>query len=253
MKILIIEDEIPAAQQLSDVVSAIDPEIQILNILDSNSAVLSWFKSADQQPDLIFSDIELLDGNVFNSLFQLDLRIPIIFTTAYHQFTMKAFETSGIAYLLKPIDSTAVRKAIIKYQDLTNNSDSVDLKLLLDKLKMTVQDHYKQRFSVKVGQGIYLLKSEDITCLIMKNGVLHAYKENGKSFILSTNMQDVVQQLDPSMFHQLNRSNVVNINFLNKVENYFNDRLAVFIQGQDKPLITSASRTSGFRKWMDDA
>ncbi len=251
MKILIIEDEIPAAQQLSDVITASDSKAEILDILDSNQAILNWFKSTKELPDLIFSDIELLDGNVFNSLFQLDVKIPIIFTTAYHQFTMKAFESSGIAYLLKPIEAEAINRAISKYRDLTHADKSVDLRLLLDKLNLSVQEHYKQRFSVKVGKGIYLLKTEEIACLIMKNGVLHAYKDNGKAYILSMNLQDAYGQLDPSQFHLLNRSQIVNINFIEKVESYFNDRLAVFIAGQSKSMITSATKTSDFRKWLE--
>ncbi len=251
MRILIIEDEIPAAEQLKKLILSNDPKAQILGILDSNSAILSWFESIENQPDLIFSDIELLDGNVFNALFQLNLTIPVIFTTAYHQFTMKAFEASGIAYLLKPIESEALQQAISKYRNLTNASQSADLRLLLDKLKLTVQEPYKQRFSVRVGQGIYLLKTEDIACLMMQNGVLHAFKGNGKSLILTGSLQDIVEQLDPRTFQLVNRSNVVNINYIDKIEPYFNDRLAIFVTGQPKPLITSAAKTSEFRKWLE--
>jgi len=250
MKILIIEDEIPAAEQLVTAIKSYDPNIVVMNILDSNEAVFHWFEDREELPELIFSDIELLDGVVFNSLLKLKVNIPIIFTTAYQQFTMNAFDTSGIAYLLKPIEPAAIHKAILKFKQLTQtNSDS--LKTLLAHLDLPRTKSYKTRFSVKVGKGIYLLQTSDIACMLMKNGVLHAYKQTGKAFIISSNLNDAYKQLNPAEFFLLNRSDLVNIHSIEKVETYFNDRLAVFVIGQQEALISSAAKTSDFRKWLD--
>ncbi|MEN2282150.1 LytTR family DNA-binding domain-containing protein [Algoriphagus sp. SE2] len=252
MKILIIEDEIPASELLIASLKAHDASIEILGILDSNQAIVSWFKKSNILPDLIFSDIELLDGVVFNSLIQLNIQVPIIFTTAYQDFTMEAFETSGIAYLLKPIAPQALQKALLKYEQLTK-TNIASLKTLLDQLNIGSHNTFKSRFSVKIGQGIYLLNTVDITCMRMKNGVLHAYKRNGKSFILSSTLNDTYDQIDPRNFFLLNRSDLVQIDFIEKVEPYFNDRLAVFVSGQKDALITSAAKTSEFRKWLEKA
>jgi len=251
MKILIIEDELPAADQLSKAVKAYNAENEIVAMLDSNGAIMEWFQSRENMPDLIFSDIELLDGNVFNSLRQLDLTVPIIFTTAYHQFMTEAFDTSGIAYLLKPINPDSLNKALKKYENLTTLPSKIDLNVLLRKLNITQTNLYRSRFSVKTGKGIFLLKVDDIACLIMKSGVLHAYDSKGKSFLLSMNLNDAQEQFDPNCFQLINRSEIVNINFIQKAEVYTNDRLAVFIEGQQAALITSAARTSQFRKWID--
>lgn len=253
MNVLIIEDEIPAANQLTSLIKDVDSTIHILDVLDSNAAIEEWFRN-NNHADLIFSDIELLDGPVFNSLENLTISIPIIFITAYNQYMLEAFETSGISYLLKPLETAKLEKAIKKYHQLSEKTTHTAVKDLIANLpSLTSSNQYKTRIAVKMSSGIYLLKTEEISCIRMKNGLAHAYKsDHAKAYVLSTGITNLFKQLDPSNFFMVNRGEIVHIEAITKIESYFNDRLAIHVEGQATPLITSAAKTKSFRKWINN-
>ncbi|MCE7990972.1 MAG: response regulator transcription factor [Roseivirga sp.] len=252
MKVLIIEDELPAAKRLISILRAYDPEMYIVGILDSNKAIRNWV-AINEQPDLIFSDIELLDGQVFDVLSTSTLKAPIIFTTAYQQYALNAFETNGISYLLKPFDLDQVNKAMGKYKSL-KATDTEEALALLEKLKLTLNTQvrpFKTKLSVKLGTGIYLLEVSEIAFIATANGLPYAHKANGQKMALSSLVSELEQDLDECTFFRINRGELINANFIGKIEPYFNDRLALTMRGADEKLIVAASKTPAFRKWLN--
>lgn len=253
MKVLIIEDEIPAAERLRDMVQKYDPNIEIEGPLDSNEVVINWF-GQNPAPNLVFSDIELLDGPVFYSLERIDVGAPIIFTTAYDQYALDAFKTNGISYLLKPFEWEHFSSAMDKFQDLKKNFQGESNAQLIEDLKAIRSGQhstYRSKLNIKMGQGMYLLNVKDIACVRTEHGQVQAFKADGKKIPLSNLISELQDELNPASFFRINRSEIVNANFIEKIEPYFNDRLAVTIRGQKAFLITSAAKTPEFRKWLN--
>lgn len=254
MNILIIEDEPLAANQLINFINQVVPKAIILQTLNSISQCSDWFEN-NMQPDLIFSDIELLDGNVFNFYDKQVISCPIIFTTAYDQFLMKAFDGNGIAYLLKPLTKELVEKAILKCTALQTKSQPVIsqdiLQLLQKSLQQDTLNLYKQRFTIKTRSGIFLLPVSDIA-LIQADGVLlYAIDFKNKKYPLTGTLTAAEQQLNPENFFKINRGDIVSIDGIERIAPHIGDRLAVYIKGQKEFVVTSTQKTAAFRKWID--
>ena len=254
MNILIIEDEPLAIKQLVRFIKEINPEFNIIGKLNSISACFDWFEN-NEQPDLIFSDIELLDGNVFNFYDKKTISCPTIFTTAYDQFLMKAFEGNGIAYLLKPFTKELVEKAISKFNNLQGKSKIIISPDILQVLQKSLQQEstnlYKQRFTIKSTKGIFLLPATNIAFVQADGVLLYAFDFDNKKYPLTGTLIATEQQLNPENFFKINRSDIVCIDAIEKIAPYIGDRLAVFIKGKKDFLITSTAKTAIFRKWID--
>lgn len=254
MNVLIIEDEPLAAKQLIRFIREINPTATILATLNSISQCFEWFEN-NSQPDLIFSDIELLDGSVFNFYDKQVINCPIIFSTAYDQFLMKAFEGNGIAYLLKPLTKEAVEKAILKCNTLQVKSQPAInhdiLQLIQKSFQQEATNLYKQRFTIKTKSGIYLLPVSEIAFIQADGVLLYAFDFNNKKYPLTGTLIATEQQLNPENFFKINRSDIVSIHAIEKIAPHIGDRLAVYIKGQNQFVVTSTQKTSVFRKWID--
>ncbi|GAA3948604.1 LytTR family DNA-binding domain-containing protein [Hymenobacter algoricola] len=265
MRILILEDEEPAARQLLAFLrqaGLVGTEDTPPPVLRSVEKALVWLQ-ANPPPDLIFSDIELLDGNVFGLYERFAVRCPIIFTTAYDQFLLPAFRGNGIAYLLKPFSFGQVEEALAKYHSLRQSfQGSAEpaaqptlsaevLRELSQALRQSTQPAYKQRFSVRMRQGLYILPTADVAYLQADEGVVFAVDGAGTRYPLIGTLTELERQLDPACFGRLNRSELVSVAFIEKVEPYFNNRLAVKLRGSATTLTTSAAQTPDFRRWLE--
>lgn len=255
MKVLIIEDETIAKKQLIHYLTNIDNTIDIVGQLSSITDCERWF-TEHPQPDIIFSDIELLDGNIFIFLDKHEITTPIIFTTAYDQYLLKAFDNIGVAYLLKPFTEEQVKKAITKCVLLkSENKKSYSNDVLADikaALKDVSQINYKQRLTIKLPSGLYLLPIESISLIKADTALLNAYDFFGKKFPLTGTLLQIEQQLNPRVFFRINRSDLININAIEKIEHQSSDRLAVYIKGHKDSFTVSASKTPDFRKWVEN-
>ncbi|MBX0291191.1 LytTR family DNA-binding domain-containing protein [Hymenobacter sp. HSC-4F20] len=260
MNILILEDEEVAARQTLQFLEQAGLVSSAPPVLRSVKKALVWLQS-NPMPELILSDIELLDGNVFSLYEQFRVTCPIIFTTAYDQFLLPAFRGNGIAYLLKPYTYEQFREALHKYHLLRENfvpavpatpglSPEVVRELSLA-LRQTTQPQYKQRFSVRMRNGLYVLQVEDVAYVQADEGVTFAVDVAGNRFPLTGTLTELERQLDPTRFGRLNRSELVNIAFVEKVEPYFNNRLVVKLRGSEVTLTTSAAQTPEFRRWLE--
>jgi two-component system, LytTR family, response regulator LytT len=256
MNILIIEDELIASKQLVDFIHKYDSNFKILNTLRSVKDAIIWFEE-NELPDLIFSDIELLDGNVFALFDKVKINAPIIFTTAYDQFLLKAFKENSIAYILKPFDYEKVNEGFDKYFALKNSfstkKESLD-SLLIEQFKLAIQPNsktYKSRFTVKMKNGIHILPVEDIIYFKLDEGLVLAYDKQNQKFPLNGTLNEIMEMISPTLFFRISRSEIVHIDFIEKIENYFNDRLSIKMKVSQNNLLVSANRVPEFRKWLE--
>lgn len=250
MKVVVIEDEPPAAQRLCDFIGRYDRNIEVAATLTGVKESLLWFR-ANAPPDLIFSDIELLDGNAFGIFENKEITCPVIFTTAYDQFWMQAFERSGIAYLLKPFTFEKFTAAMRKFEKLKLNFAAVQTDFWREIQSNFAQPKYKERFVVKIRGNIQFIETRHIAFIQMQNEIPFAFDAAGNKFPLNENLTQLEQTLNPKIFFRLNRSEIVNLNFIERLEPDFQDRLVVKIRNLNIKLISSTNRTPHLRKWLE--
>ncbi|MFD2697934.1 LytR/AlgR family response regulator transcription factor [Mesonia sediminis] len=252
-KILIIEDEIPARNKLKRFIKELDTSNEIIAELDTVQSAVEFLKQ--YQPDLIFSDIELLDGNAFEIYSQIPVSCPIIFTTAYDQFWMNAFEENGIDYLLKPFPKVRFQRAWNKflwYKD-TSSDASHQFQMLTKIIQQNFQNKaYKKRFTVHKNTSIYFLETEDIVLFEADEGVIFTYDKKGNKHLLSKlTLTEIEKQLDPIDFFRINRSELIQKNYIEKIERYNKNSLAIKLKGYNNYVKTSQNQTALFREWME--
>jgi len=249
MNLLILEDEQPAANKLHSFIRQYDTTVSVVATIQHVQEAREWLRT-HPAPDLILSDIELLGGSVFPLYEERLVTCPVIFTTAYNTFFMRAFEQNGIAYLLKPFEYAQFCTAMQKYEQLKTVFQQDVLQRLAAGWTQP-EKRYKQRFSIRVKSGLVLLESKDVAYIQMKNGLAHAYDAQGRSYLLAESLNQLEQLLDPNQFFRLNRSEMVHINAIERLEPYFNDALMVKIKHQNITLVTALSRTPELRKWLN--
>lgn len=253
IKVLIIEDEIPARKKLKRFLEQLDTPVDIVAEIDTVVSAIQFLES--NRMDVIFSDIELLDGSAFDIYGQVPTDCPIIFTTAYDQFWMNAFESNGIAYLLKPFSQERFQKAWDKFLVLRKSAspDSSLLSKLKDILESNpIKQSYKKRFTITTRQGIYFVETEDILFFSVDAGVVVAIDNTGKKHVLNeTTLHEIGMCLNPQDFFRINRSELVHKKYIEKLERYSKNVLAIKIKGYEDYLKTSQSNTADFRAWLE--
>lgn len=254
-KILIIEDEAPARKKLKRYIEQACNSCEIVAELETVSDVKALLMES-QNFDLIFSDIELRDGNVFEAYKYLTLNCPIIFTTAYNEFLMNAFEANGIAYLLKPYSYEQFSNAWDKFIRLKGNLPTNYNELIgtINNLLKARQEDvvaYKDQFAIKSKKGIYFLKVEDIVCFQADNGIIFAFDQMNKRHIMpQTVFKEIEMFLDSKKFFRINRSEIVQRKFIDKLERYNKNSVSIFLNSGSKLLKTSQNNTSDFNNWL---
>ncbi len=254
MKILILEDEIPAYQKL---INCLDRFYEIKISVDwarSNKEGAQFL--ANNSYDFILSDIQLLDGNSFDLFDVTTINCPIIFCSAHDEYLFKAFNSNGIAYILKPYSQGDFNKAIEKYQSLFNqgnynalNSDT------LSNLKSALLEEstiFKKRFVIKKATGIQLLNVIDISLIEAAGDFCIATDSSGKRHTISQTLGSIFLQLNPVKFFKINRSEIVSIDAIENIESHFKNRLLITISKLKEKAMTSTSTTSDFRKWLEN-
>lgn len=244
MKVLVIEDEIPAQEELVRILRKHFPNIEIVDIIGSVRDSVEWLRN--NTADLIFMDIQLLDGCCFDIFDVVEVRTPIIFTTAYDQYALNAFKVNSVDYLLKPIDEdelvAAVRKMDYKYDNIRN---------LIESYMPTVR--YKTRISVKTGDIYRFLLIDEVSYFIFEDGFTYAVTCDEKKHIVDYTIGSLEAQLDPRCFFRVSRGCIVSIDSIEKITAYFNSRLKVTLKGRKNvSLILSRVRVRDFLNWIDD-
>ena len=253
MKILILEDEIPAYQKLT---KCLDSFFDIKISQDwARSLVDGAQLLKENSYDFILSDIQLLDGLSFDLFNKVTIDAPIIFCSAHDDYLFQAFNTNGIAYILKPYSQEDFNNAILKYQSLFKKGDYTALdNSTIDALKSALQEEhttYKKRFVIKKASGIQLLNAVDIALISASGDFCLVNDKEGKRHTISQNLGNIHPQLNPKKFFKINRSEIINIDFIEKIESHFKNRLLISINNHKEKVMTSSSTTADFRKWLE--
>jgi len=250
-KIAIIEDEPLALKKVIRLLTEVISDIEIIATLTSNAEVLTFLNN-DNSADVIFSDIELTDGPVFKAFSQSTPNCPVIFITAYNEYMMEAFETNGIAYLLKPFNKSKLEKAWNKFQQLSKPNQLHSISKLTSLISNFDNEASKlNRIAVKTADKIYFLNISDITMIRADGGLLTAFCKNGKRHYLNENsLQKLILKLNNPDFFQINRSELVQQQYVEKLERYCKNTFAVYITNLLEPVKTSQSRNTEFSQWL---
>ncbi|GAA4276893.1 LytR/AlgR family response regulator transcription factor [Aquimarina mytili] len=253
MNILILEDEIPAYQKLITHVN--DYFDEHIDHHWSRSVVEGKILLDKNTYDFILSDIQLLDGISFDLFDEVAVDCPIIFCSAHDEYLFQAFNTNGIAYILKPYSQSDFKKALEKYESLFKQGDYKALNhSTLHALKSALQEEqiqYKKRFVIKRSKGIQLLNVIDISVIEASGDFCVATDLNGKKHPILEKIGVLIALLNPKKFFKINRSQIVHIEYITTIENHFKNRLLIKMQGVDDKVMTSSSNTSDFRKWIE--
>jgi DNA-binding LytR/AlgR family response regulator len=251
MNVIIIEDEKPSARRLQRMLSVLGMDAQVM--LHSVQESLEWFQN-NEHPDLIFLDIQLSDGLSFEIFETLDIKSAVIFTTAFDEYALKAFQLNSIDYLLKPIDEDDLKKAVDKYQTRFPKQQNVvldfnDIKKLLVN---PIERAYKQRFSVKVGQHLKLINIEDIECFYSENKGTYAFTSDGRNYLLDTTLDQLDAELEPQTFFRISRKFFVNIKAIKDIISYTNSRLQIKLKTyNEQEIIVARERVKEFKDWLE--
>ena len=256
MKALIIEDEEIIARTLANTIKKVDKEIEVIDVLPSLKVARKWF-GVNAEPDILFMDIQLSDGVSFDLLEQYDLHCPIVFTTAYDEYAIRAFKVNGVDYLLKPVEEEDLKKAIDKCKGIINKNISapVDIAELIKSLSNpgSVSHRYKQRFIVNVRNQWMPVAVKDIA-LFAKDVLNYIYLFNGDKYLADVDTLDEVEEvIDPGQFYRANRQYIINIDAIQSVKSIENSKLLVKLKAPNDKFEIDMSREKSpvFKKWMD--
>lgn len=253
MKILIIEDEAPAFRRLQKVLDEIDTSIEIVEVIDSVEDAVKWFNN-HAIPDLILMDIQLSDGISFQIFDQIKIKCPVIFTTAFDEYMLKAFKVNSIDYLLKPIKKEDLEQALNKHQDLKNayssSNSMIDLNQLIGQLNME-ERRFKSRFLIKKGEQLLSVETQDVSYFITKNGVVYLITKDDNRYLMDFNLDEVMSQLDPEQFYRVNRQYIVAFRSIKATHKYHKGKLLIELNQQTEDALTvSAEKASDFKNWL---
>lgn len=249
MQVLIIEDEPRAANQLQSMLKTCNFEYQLLDIIDSVEVAIAWFQE-NGTPDLVFMDIQLADGLSFEIFQKVDVKSPIIFTTAFDQYAIQAFKVNSVDYLLKPIQQADLQLALDQF--LKSNKPSAFSPEVLKQLLQGMQTSTKrQGVLVKSGSGFVQIKTSDLLYMYSEDGITFGVTST-KRYIIEETLDQFFNTLDEAQFYRINRGQVVAKTSILKLEPYFNHRVKLTLSNpRDQEFVVSRQKSSDFKMWMN--
>ncbi len=251
MKVLIIEDEKAAARNLSSLLAGINPNIVIIKVLDNVMESIDWL-THNPQPELIFMDIHLADGSAFDIFERCQVNSPIIFTTAYDEYAIKAFKVNSIDYLLKPIDEIDLRKSIEKFNktaSVTDNISKESINLLINSLK---GKKWTTHLLIPMkGNKMIPLFIGDIAHFRIEEGFVRAKTHDLRVFTVPHTLEQLYDMIDSSIFFRVNRQYIVSKNDIAHIELWFGGRLSIKLKSSpDAKIIINKPRVADFKVWL---
>ena len=254
MKVLIIEDEQLAFERMVELLKKVDDSISICGNLDSVKASIIWFRE-NELPDLIFMDIQLADGLSFEIFDSVQVECPIIFTTAYQEYAIKAFKVNSIDYLLKPIDYEELENAFTKFRKQSHvkqNFNSVPFEVLMD-VKRMLNRQYKNRFVVKVGEHIKSIEVNDIMFFYSLDKGTYLNTLENRNLNVDFSLDTVQELLDPMRFFRVNRKYLLSHSAIDDIVVYSNSRLKLKLKhSEDENILVSREKVQAFKSWLDE-
>ena len=251
LKVVIIEDEPMAATDLEKTLLKVAEDSEVIAKLDSVSNAIAWL--SENECDLILSDIQLGDGLSFDIFRNLDLNTPIIITTAFDEYALRAFKENSIDYLLKPIDSDELKKAIEKYRFWKKDNQTFDLGTMLDSLRPQDQS-YQERFIVTLGERIQSIAEEKVAYFFSEDRYTYLVDKNGRQHILNSNLGDLEKTLNPKKFYRINRKFIISFGAIRNMVAYSKSRVKIDLEPEPPnslDVIVSVERSGAFKKWLN--
>jgi DNA-binding LytR/AlgR family response regulator len=252
MNIVIIEDEPQAAQRLETLVSELIPAATIVAKMDSVKKSVQWLKN-NPAPDLLLLDIQLADGISFQIFEQVDVKSPVIFTTAYDAYALKAFKVNSIDYILKPVDKTELENALNKLRFVSRtDADTQQLLTNIGEAVQMLMKKYKTRFVIKVGEHLKTVEVDSILYFSSQDKATFCITTDNRNFILDHTLEQLEEMVDPQIFFRINRKYLVRSGAIQDIISYTNSRLRLVLKGsQDSDVIVARERVQEFKEWLD--
>jgi two-component system response regulator LytT len=263
MNILIVEDEKLAVRKLTKLIEETAPEFIIKGITPSIEATVEWIsenrRAGEKEPDIIFLDIELADGQSFEIFNRIEIRSTVIFTTSYDEYALQAFKVNSIDYLLKPVQQEDLQRSIKKFYDLTGlqksaatGSLTANLENILKNLQLQQPAaDYRKRFLVKQGARLLSIEIPEIAYFYIEDGISFFRNHQGQKFVVDYRIDELEEFLDPDRFFRINRGIILAHQSVTQIQPYYNNRLALTLKPAfDKEAIVSRERSNDFKKWM---
>ena len=251
-QVVIIEDESLAADDLENTLLRLNEDIEILAKLDSVASAVEWF--GKNEPDLIFSDIQLGDGLSFEVFSNVDTKAPIIITTAFDQYAIRAFKENSVDYLLKPIDEEELKGAIRKFKTLKSEQQEFDIDSFLKALKPERKQEYQERFIVTLGEKIVSIPATNVAYFFSEDRYTYLVEQTGKQHIVNTNLGDLEGTLDPKVFYRINRKYIISYPSIKGMVAYSKSRVKIDLEPappNSMEVIVSVERSGAFKKWLN--
>jgi DNA-binding LytR/AlgR family response regulator len=250
MNCLIVEDEKVAAERLVGLIKKYDPSIDISEIVQSVKNAVLWLNT-HQAPELIFMDIQLADGLSFEIYEQTIVKTPVIFTTAYDEYALKAFKVNSIDYLLKPIDQHELSNAIDKFK-ASNKHKEIPAQVF-DNILNSLTKNYKNKFVLKVGEHIKVFTLEDVQCFYSMEKYTFLQNNSGRDYAINYTLDQLEDLLDPAQCFRINRKFIVSFSAISDIISYSNSRLKVKLNSNESDdLIVSREKVQDFKKWLEN-
>lgn len=251
MKIVIIEDEPLAAERLERLIRQHRDDIELLAVLDSVENSVKWFNE-NLHPGLVFMDIMLADGISFEIFERTPVDVPVIFTTAYDEYTLRAFKVNSIDYLIKPVDPGELAAAMDKFSALRSGNDFRQSSLPMEKALRLLTERYKSRFMVKVGDHIRIIPPENILYFYSLEKATYLHSADNRNYPVDYTLENLEELLDPAKFFRINRKYMIRIEAIKDIASYSNSRLRIDLQHlAGEEVIVSREKTADFKKWLD--
>ncbi len=250
MRILIVENEMPAAERIIRLLKKTDRSVFVMGIVETVEEAINRLQK-QPQPDLILMDIQLDDGLCFEIFDTISVDIPVIFITAYDEYTLKAFKVNSIDYLLKPVSEESLRTALAKHRKLY--SYNYPSQWQFNQLLQEFRNQYKTRFLIKAGNRYRSVSVREISHfqIIQRNVFLLGF--SGKGYDIDYTLEQLEGILDPRKFFRINRECIVSINAIEIIHRYSSSRLQLTLKNREKNdlFIVSRDKVADFKKWID--
>nr|WP_315178118.1 LytTR family DNA-binding domain-containing protein [uncultured Flavobacterium sp.] len=254
MMTIIIEDEKPAARLLQRKLEKLNIQVDVM--LHSVEEAIDWF-SNNEHPELIFLDIQLSDGLSFEIFDKVQIKSAVIFTTAYDEYALRAFKLNSIDYLLKPIDEDDLEVAVSKFkarlpkQETGSRDFGMDFEQIKKLLSNPFEKNYKKRFTVKIGQHLKVIATDEIECFFSENKGTYLHTFDNRNYLIETTLELLEQELDPAAFYRVSRKFIVPLKAIKEIVVYSNSRLKVILPSyKEDEVIVSREKVSDFKNWI---
>ncbi|MCQ2147821.1 MAG: LytTR family DNA-binding domain-containing protein [Bacteroidales bacterium] len=252
MKALIVEDERMAQEILKKAITTNFNDIEIVGVVPSVKATLEWFSKEENTTDIVFMDVELLDGSCFDIFRQIEIDAKVIMTTAYDKYAVRAFEVGSVDYLLKPIETSALKRAVDRCRKQSTSTDIQSVLSAMQNLqKAAGTQSYRRRFIVHIGQRLIPIDISEISYFYAEGKSKYIVTREGHQYFVESSMDSIMEELDPRMFFQISRNNIIASSAIKNIDKLLGGRLKVIISSKpDVEVIVSRSRVNDFLAWL---